>query len=60
MGVKLGMLVQAYQTKNLYTQSDVNRIIKNISSSFGLKGWSTPGLKGQSVAADLDSYAIRT
>ena len=53
MGVKLGMLVhvQAYQTKNLYTQSDENRIIKNISSSFGLKGWSTPGLKGQSVAA---------
>ena len=36
MGKKLGMLVQAYQTKNLYTQSDENRIIKNISSSLVL------------------------
>ena len=38
MGIKLEMLVQAYQAKNLYTQSDVNRIIKNILSSLGLKG----------------------
>ena len=28
MGIKLGILVQAYQSKNLYTQSDVKQIIK--------------------------------